>query len=258
MKLRARVSGTGPDIVLLHGWALHAGVWRDTAQGLSAHHRVTTLDLPGHGRSEMPDGGYTLPRLAEAVVSAVPRGCTLVGWSFGGLVGLQIALEFKGVVDRLVLVDSSPQFVASPKWPHGLRADVLDNFSRQLRQDYHGTISRFLALQVLDAEDARRTLERLREQMASAPAPDPRALEGGLAILRHASLAARLHEIKIPVTIVQGRRDTLVPAAAAEAMAQRLTDASVHVIRGAGHAPFLSHPDVFRSIIDASNDARST
>jgi len=255
MTLRVRISGAGPDVVLLHGWALNGGVWRHMAGELARRHRVTVIDLPGHGRSSMPPGDYTLPRLAEAVAAALPGRCRLVGWSLGGMVALQIALDTGPDIDRLVLVDSTPQFVANEAWPYGLEAAVLDGFAEQLKRDYRATIQRFLALQTLTAENARETLIALKEQMAEAPPPDPRALAGGLAILRHASLASRLGDIRAPVTVIQGERDTLVPAAAARAMAERLPRADLHLIKSAGHAPFLSHPRAFLALIEGLDGA---
>jgi pimeloyl-[acyl-carrier protein] methyl ester esterase len=250
--LRARVSGEGPDLVLLHGWALNGGVWQQTARTLSTHYRVTLLDLPGHGHSAgLPEGGYTLPRLAEAVAAALPARCVLAGWSLGGMVALELALDFPARLERLVLIDSTPRFVADADWPDALGHAVLDGFAERLRQDYRATVGRFLALQVLNAEGARDTLASLRERMAEAPPPDPRALEGGLDILRHASLVPRLRELRVPLTIIHGARDTLVPVAAARALAARLPGSALHVIEGAGHAPFLSHPLSFEAIIEA-------
>ena len=55
MKLYTETLGAGPDLVLLHGWGLHAGVWESTAAELAKSWRVTLVDLPGHGRSPTPD-----------------------------------------------------------------------------------------------------------------------------------------------------------------------------------------------------------
>jgi pimeloyl-[acyl-carrier protein] methyl ester esterase len=255
MTLRARISGAGPDMVFLHGWALHGGVWRHIARELGGRYRVTLLDLPGHGRSGTLSGDYTLPRLAEVIAGALPRRCRLVGWSLGGMVALQLALGAAADIERLVLVDSTPQFVATEAWPFAIEAAVFDGFAAQLKRDYRATLQRFLALQVLTAEGGRATLSELKEQMTAMPPPDPHALEGGLDILRHASLVSRLAEVRVPVTLIQGERDTLVPASAARAMAQRLPRADLHLIEGAGHAPFISHPQAFLSILEEIDGA---
>ncbi|HEY0722138.1 MAG TPA: alpha/beta fold hydrolase, partial [Gammaproteobacteria bacterium] len=58
--LHIEVRGTGPDLVLLHGWGLHGGLFRSLADRLAPHFRLHLVDLPGHGRSVMPEGDYTL------------------------------------------------------------------------------------------------------------------------------------------------------------------------------------------------------
>ena len=242
-------SGSGPTLVFLHGWGLHSGVWRGLAETLDARYRVTLLDLPGHGYCPMIAGDYTLAALATAVEGALPERSTLIGWSLGGLVALMLALERPDRIRRLILVGSSPRFTADADWPCAMQPEVLDAFAQQLQEDHAGTIRRFLALQALGSEDARRTLTQLKAEIAAAPTPDPRALAGGLAILRGTSLLPRLPEIRVPVTLIHGERDTLAPLAAAQETAARLPDARLHVIAGAGHAPFLSHADEFRRLL---------
>jgi pimeloyl-[acyl-carrier protein] methyl ester esterase len=239
--------------VFLHGWGLHAGIWQDMAQALAAGHRVISVDLPGHGHSPpLPDDAYTLERLAAAMAAVLPpRGC-VIGWSLGGMVALYLAAHFPDRVDRLILIASTPQFVAGPDWEHGLAPEVLEGFAARLRADPAGTVQRFLALQVRGSEHERDTLVRLRSLLSAAPPPHPAALEGGLAILRETSLLPLLDRITQPVTVIHGRRDTLIPWTAARELQSRLPQARLHVLPGAAHAPFLSHTDEFMHLIDGA------
>jgi pimeloyl-[acyl-carrier protein] methyl ester esterase len=231
--------------VLLHGWGLHAGIWQDTARVLAARHRVITVDLPGHGHSAPLAGANTLERLADAVAAVLPPHGRIIGWSLGGMVALHLAAHHAGLVDQLILVASTPQFVAGPDWEHGLAPEVLVGFAARLRADPSGTVQRFLALQVRGSEHERDTLVRLRSLLSAAPPPHPAALEGGLAILRETSLLPLLERITQPVTVIHGRRDTLIPWMAAQEMQSRLPQARLHMLPGAAHAPFLSHTDEF-------------
>jgi pimeloyl-[acyl-carrier protein] methyl ester esterase len=231
--------------VLLHGWGLHAGIWQDTARALAARYRVITVDLPGHGHSPPLADAYTLDRLAAAVTAVLPPRSRIIGWSLGGMVALQLAAYHAGLVDRLILVATTPRFVAGPDWVHGLAPEVLEGFAARLRADPAGTVQRFLALQVRGSEHERDTLIRLRSLLPAAPPPHPAALEGGLAILRETSLLPLLERITQPVTVIHGQRDTLIPWTAAQEMRTRLPRARLHVLPGAAHAPFLSHADEF-------------
>ena len=57
MSLHVEYEGAGPDLVLLHGWAMHSGIWRDVRERLARHFRLHLVDLPGHGRSDPPPLG---------------------------------------------------------------------------------------------------------------------------------------------------------------------------------------------------------
>jgi pimeloyl-[acyl-carrier protein] methyl ester esterase len=250
--IHTETAGAGPACVLLHGWGLHGGVWRDAAHALAADHRVISVDLPGHGHSATVPGAFTLDDFATAVAEILPPHSCLIGWSLGGMVAMQLAARFPDRVGRLILVATTPRFVTGTDWDHGLAPDVLDGFAARLRADPAGTVRQFLALQVLGGEDERGTLVRLRTLVSAAPPPHPAALEAGLAVLRDATLLPLLERINQPVTLIHGRRDTLIPWAAARALRERLPQAELHLLPGAAHAPFLSHADEFLRIARAA------
>lgn len=249
MKLFAQTQGRGPDVVLLHGWGLHSGIWEDSAQVLSRDFRVTLIDLPGHGQSQTMHPVYTLPALAALVAEAAPPQAVWIGWSLGGLVAMQLALDRPMQVIALALVASTPRFAQGPGWLHALSADVLEVFAQQLESDYRYTVKRFLALQAHSGPHAREGLRRLTEQIFSQWEPESMALQGSLGMLREADLRDRLAEIACPVLLVQGERDMLVPLAASQALVLMFRSARMQVILGAGHAPFLSHPQKFTQIV---------
>jgi pimeloyl-[acyl-carrier protein] methyl ester esterase len=250
--LATHVSGSGPDLVLVHGWGMHAGVWDGVVPALSRAHRVTRIDLPGHGASP-GDTDFDLPRLRGWLAEAVPAPAVWVGWSLGGLVALDLALHRPDRVRGLVLVAAPTRFLQAPDWPDAVAPEVLDQFAAGLVDDYRGTMLRFLALQTRGAADGREALRRLRDSWAAAPAPRPRALRSGLALLRDTDLRAALPRIACPVLVLAGERDTLVPASAAVACVEAMPGARLEIMAGAGHAPFLSDSDGFvRHLADFS------
>src|SRR4029077_12009917 len=85
------VVGQGPDVVLLHGWAMHAGIFAPLTQRLSQRFRVHLVDLPGHGYSRNDLDALDPVRCAVALAVRLPRA-VWVGWSLGGLVALHAAL----------------------------------------------------------------------------------------------------------------------------------------------------------------------
>ena len=131
MSLFVQAKGVGPDLVLLHGWGMNADVWEDVVNTLSTDHRVTTVDLPGHGRSSNDLDDYSLENLAKTVSEAVPAGSVLAGWSLGGLVATQMVLDYPDRFKKLILVSSAPQFVKDEGWPIG--AGLQEQASNHLK-----------------------------------------------------------------------------------------------------------------------------
>lgn len=252
--LYVHTSGSGPDVVLVHGWGMHAGVWEDVAEALLDHYRVTVLDLPGHGYSRAAGAGHDLADLAALVAAAVPGPAAWVGWTLGGLVAQQVAISDPARVTRLVLVNSTPCFVQRADWPHGIARPVLHRFAAELRQDYRAVLRRFIALEVHGSEHASAQLHQLKAMLFQHGEPDVAALEDGLAILENADLRAALSTLLCPTLLLMGQRDQLVPAAAGIATCQHLPNGRVQVFPRAGHAPFFSHLpafiDALRSFLD--------
>jgi pimeloyl-[acyl-carrier protein] methyl ester esterase len=236
--------GSGPDLVLVHGWGMHGGIWGDLPAHLAKHFRVTILDLPGHGRSREESGDLSLAGFSERVAELCPAPAIWFGWSLGGLIAQHAALHHPHQVAQLVLVGATPKFVQAPDWPHAMPVDVFADFARSLTQDYRATLLRFLSLQVGGSEPARALLKQLRSDMFTHGEPQPVALAAGLAILEQTDLRAQLAEIRVPALAVHGshdRHDRLVPPAAGTYLGAQLPNARVLHIEGAGHAPFLSH-----------------
>jgi len=189
--LHVETLGAGPDLVLLHGWALHGGMWGPWLDRLATHARLHVIDLPGHGRSPWTDDAPDLAALARAVATHVPRGAGVLGWSLGGMVALELARMRPGQLGALVLVATTPSFLVRDDWPHGMKPEVLDGFATGLDQDFRRTIANFLALQTWGDERASEALRTLRANLASHGEPDPRAPEQRRVVeLRHRSRPA--------------------------------------------------------------------
>ncbi|MGH8671279.1 MAG: alpha/beta fold hydrolase, partial [Burkholderiales bacterium] len=117
--LHVEVSGSGPDLVLLHGWGMHGAVWREVATALSRSYRVHVADLPGYGLSPSCHP-YTLDALVEKLAAAFPPRICLCGWSLGGQLAAAWALRFPSQIERLALVAATPRFTNGEGWEFGI------------------------------------------------------------------------------------------------------------------------------------------
>ena len=248
--LHVEIRGTGPDLVLLHGWALHCGMWGPWLDELGRRARLHLIDLPGHGRSAWPAGASTLRDLARAVSPHVPNGAAVLGWSLGGMVALELARSRPGDLAALVLIATTPCFLARDDWPTGMNPGVLDGFAAGLAGDYRRTLTNFLALQTWGDENASQALRSLRANLDSHGEPDPQALTAGLGILRTADLRDALAAITVPTLVIAGEHDRITPVAAGRELASRLPSARFVEVPKAGHAPFLSHPETVRREVE--------
>lgn len=243
MSLYHRQLGTGPDLLLVHGWGMNAAVWGPLLSELAQRFRVTVLELPGHGASAAAETADLADWAGRCLGVAPPRAHWL-GWSLGGQVALRAALDAPERVAGLTLIGATPRFVQGPDWSYAMPIEAFRQFADALAKDPNSTLLRFLGLQVQGAEHARETLRLLRMELAQRPAASHTGLQQGLALLMHSDLRAGLAGLRCPSQWLFGARDTLVPATLGDWLGQHLADSRIEVIAGAGHAPFLSHPGV--------------
>lgn len=244
MGLHVEVRGEAgaPDVVMLHGWAMHGGVWGKFADRLAGVARLHVFDLPGHGLS--PCGSEaSLEVLADAVLAEAPSRAAWLGWSLGGMVALTAALRAPRRVSRLVLVATSPCFARRDDWPCAVAPNILEEFADGLERDVPATVKRFVALQAMGAPDARAQAAWLGRRLAQRPMAQVDALRAGLDILARGDLRPRLAEVNQPVALLAGAHDPLVPLEAAESLGAMLPNARLAVFRRSAHAPFLGEPE---------------
>jgi 2-succinyl-6-hydroxy-2,4-cyclohexadiene-1-carboxylate synthase len=220
------VAGDAPDpLVLVHGFTQTATSWAPVAGHLARPVRTPTLPV-GHD--------------FVAVARALEAGpATYVGYSQGGRLCLQLALERPEVVTRLVLVSASPGIAdpgeraarraADERLAQGIERDGVDAFlERWLAQPLFATLPRDRS--GIDERRAGNTVERLTSQL--------RVLGQGV----QPSNWDRLGELRMPVLLVVGGLDTKY-IDIAHRMAERIADARVEVIPDAGHACHLEEPE---------------
>lgn len=242
--------GRGPALALLHGWAMHGGLFAPLVERLTDRYTVHCIDLPGHGHARADTTPLEPQALAAELVARVPDAVWL-GWSLGGQFALRAALDHPQTVRGLVMVASSPRFVVGADWPHGVGPALFREFSAALARDFRGTLEGFLALEALGSTHAQEELRDLRAQAFARGEPAPRTLLEGLALLDRFDARAELPRLRVPSLWLSGRRDRLIPAGAMPAAAALAPQARSVVIANAGHAPFLSAADeVAREIAD--------
>ena len=241
MTLVTQQLGHGRRLSLIHGWAMHSGLFNGLSHELARFSQVDCLDLPGHGQAREQDW----PASTEPLLEKLARQCQggwLLGWSLGGLLALMTARQHPESVAGVVMVAATPCFAQRPHWPHGVAEPLVAQLAHELEEGPEQVLNRFLALEVHGSQNAARDLRLLRDEAFRYGLPQPAALRQGLALLRETDLSRQLDDIEQPVLLIGGRRDRLVPFEALRTSAERLPNAQLVQIAGAAHAPFLTDP----------------
>ncbi|MEO6154979.1 MAG: pimeloyl-ACP methyl ester esterase BioH [Thermomonas sp.] len=238
------VIGRGPPLVLLHGWAMHGGVFAPLVERLQATRTLHVVDLPGHGGSRTCDVALTLEAATCAIFDVVPAKAPWCGWSLGGLIAMHAATTQPQRVSALVMLCATPKFVRSDDWPQGMPVEVFRSFADGLRDDWRGTLERFIALEAFGSDHARDELRMLQQDLFARGEPAPQVLADGLALLESCDLRASLQALEVPSLWLAGRRDRLVDPRAMQQASRITTNARHAQVEHAGHAPFLTHAGV--------------
>lgn len=249
MTLFVQKYGSGSDLVLVHGWGLHGGIWDEQLRTIliQAGYCLHIVDLPGHGNSPAPYLA-NIDAWAQAVIEVVPPGAIWLGWSLGGMVALAAATFSNAKVRALIMVCTAPRFVGSPDWRAGMNPAVLAIFGAELQENWRTSVMRFLTLQDRGANTD--IIRQLRTTLFARP-PTPAGLNMGLKILQNSDLRPRLSQITCPALIILGTRDNFFPAALRTDLINLRSDWQISTITGAGHIPFLTHRTEFISELTA-------
>jgi len=242
-------------LTLLHGWGMPPAVFDPLLPSLPERCTPSAPALPGYPQSPWP-AGLGFEAELERMARDLPAGA-LLGWSLGGIYALELARREPGKFSTLTLVACNPCFVIRDDWRCAIEARVLDDFAVELDGNWQRTLRRFIGLQ-LQGEAAQRQLARdLWQRVAEAGAPAADVLEYGLVLLKNHDARPALASLQQPVSLVLGERDRLVPPALARDIAEIAPRIRVESVAGAGHAPFLSHPEAIAARIELPAESTS-
>jgi pimeloyl-ACP methyl ester esterase len=254
-------------LVMLHGFGCDSRVFSSIGTKLSKDHDVWMVDVPGHGQTRLRPKdfggqakelgtffGFCAHSIKHALETHLKEPYSLFGWSMGG----QIALEMyeqsikkcaddkcdhdHSLIESLILVSTTPKFVASEDFKEGMNKAVFDKFRKGLKDNSEKTMSDFYRLMFSDKEDAPMYLSSIQTQT-----PSQKTLLDCMDSFEKFDERKTLPKISVPTLIMTGDSDEIINYKASMFMSQEIKNSELKVFKGAGHAPHLTRE---KEIID--------
>jgi pimeloyl-ACP methyl ester carboxylesterase len=235
---RCRSLGSGPPVLVLHGWGASIEAVQPILSGLASACAVHAPDLPGHGQTgalPRPWGVAEFAAWTEALIGELGlHRPSVVGHSHGARTAIQLAADHPELLDRLVLVDAAG--IRAPRTLRWYRRVALAKFAKHV-------LARL-------GSPGRAAAGRLVGRAASGDyAATPPELRATFVRLVNADLTPLLPRIRNPTLLIWGDQDTDTPLSDGRTMERLIPDAGLVVFEGAGHFAYADEPNRFARIV---------
>ena len=221
------VYGSGEPLIMLHGGLGHSDVWGNQIPVFAQHFKVITADSRGHGRSTRSSRPYSYGLMASDVLALMDYlkidKASIVGWSDGGIIGIDIAINHPERLNRLFAFGANTNVA-------GLRPDI----------DKSAVFNKYIEVAGEDYKRLSKTpteydafVKQISEMWATQPDYKPE----------------QLAKIPVPVAIADGEHDEAIRQEHDVEMAKAIPGAKLVILPGVSHFAFLQKPDLFNQAV---------
>jgi 3-oxoadipate enol-lactonase len=240
--------GSGPAIVLVHGYPFNRTMWDEQVAVLRDKYRIVRLDLRGHGESESSGGPATMNLMAQDIASLLDQlnisRAVIGSLSMGGYVTLAFYSLFPTRVEKLVLADTRAQ--ADTEEGKKVRAEQSQKI---LTEGMAGVVDTMLPKLLAPETVSKRpeVVKRVRAMMLQTKPEGAAAALAGMA--QREDQIERLADIRVPTLILVGREDAITPVADSEKMHAGIEGSQLNIIENAGHVSNIEQPEKFNRVL---------
>ena len=244
-RLHYDIAGKGVPLLLIHGLGSSGRDWEKQVPFFEKDYQVIALDLRGHGQSDKPPGPYSIRMFAEDTAALLceleVESAHIAGISMGGMVALELALQFPELVRRLTIINSYPEMRVETFSEH------LQIWRRFLLLELLGMrgIGVILAKRLFPKPEQGELRSLFVERWA---ANDKRAYRNSLRAIVNWDVEAFLGNITCPVFVVASDQDYM-PLDEKRAYTTKMPNARLVVIEDARHAVTVERPDEFNKLL---------
>lgn len=238
--------GAGQPVVWLHGLGSCGADWCLQTPVFSQHFRVIAPDLRGHGHSASSIERVTIPRLAQDIVALMDAlhlpSAHIVGWSLGGTIAQQLAIDFPDRVDRLVLTNTFAHL-----WPTNSR-EALILIRRAIVSMLLplNTTGRVVAADLFPRPDQAELRQAVIDRVGGNNVHAYRKFIGAI---RRFDVRQQLSRIHAPTLVVTGDHDNVVPRGCQLQLVHSIPQVEWKLIKDSGHATPIDQPEEFNRFV---------
>lgn len=252
MSIFKDITGTGQDVVIIHGGGASHLDMVPIAKKLAPHYRVTNIDLPGTGQSMWDPNIHNIHDLADYTLKELPKKAIYIGWSFGGLIAQSIAARYPARISHLIGIASTPKFIEANDWP-GFPQPGYSSIVTSLLKEGNEAKSFLEMFYEYDFEPINPKPPAYYE--AKKIWTQPSTLSNEMLLVRmnmvdKTDLRELFKSIKCPIDLILGGEDPNVPKALFAKIKELNPFVKIHEIQESRHAPFWTYPEKFNEILD--------
>lgn len=256
-QMRWREAGSGPALLLVHGWGASGRFFENTAASLANDFHLIIPDLRGHGGTPVGAGEATIEQLADDLDTMIQAleldGAVALGWSMGALVlWRMIERHGTGGLAGMIVEDMSPRILNGPGWSlgmaNGLDADASARAVTAMRADWPAYARAFAPHMFARGRSQQdpELVDYVVDRLMGRAAEDMAALWASMA---QQDLRPALPAITIPVLVTYGERSQAYGPETSQYLVDTLPDASLQGFARSGHTPHLEEPEEFTRAI---------
>jgi 3-oxoadipate enol-lactonase len=244
IRLNATISGplTGPSLVLIHALGTNLTLWDDLIPLLPRGLRVLTLDLRGHGASDVPAPPYAMGALIRDVERLMDhfaiRDAVVLGVSLGGMIAQGLAVKRLDLVRGLILSNTAARIGTPAMWG----ARIADVRSTGLEPYAPGAMERMFGRKWRDQAG----MPRIRDMLLATHSD---GWAGCAAAIAGTDFYTPTAGLTLPTLVIAGAHDGTTPPDLVRETADLIRGSRFALIRGAGHLPFVEQPDQYAALV---------
>lgn len=245
VKLTIRKCGTGEALLLVHGLGTSSELWCNQFETFSRGFHVIAMDLRGFGHSDKPKtpGCYLIDKFADDLIRLLGElgigRCHYLGTSMGGFIGQTIALHQPHLFKSLILVHTAMRMM--------IPAEILQARLNALRDLPMTDYSKMVAEQALAEGKQSRLFDWLSKMIAANDRMAyTQVLKEGLDGF---DVSGKIGRLKLPVLVVVGDKDRVIPPEGGYQLAASIEGAKTHTLKHSGHIGYAEQPTAFNDAI---------